>query len=149
MGYKTELFLDEEQAEDAECSCCLNVWRGPVRTICNHIVCRGCLINWRRRKASCPLCRSPLQHQDWVPLPRQERPDLQMWCINRDLGCQEIVSYRNYTRHYTTCRHRRQRLEALYDTLPGPGPLPLASPARNSPRRRHKAARLYHGLPSE
>jgi hypothetical protein len=142
MGYKTELFLDVEQAEDAECSYCLNVWRGPVRTICNHIFCRGCIINWRRQKgkgkASCPTCRSPLRHQDWVPLPRQDCPDLQMWCINRDLGCNEIVSYRNCTRHYTTCLHRPQRMEALYDALP-----------RNSPRRRRQARLLYNELPFE
>lgn len=53
-------------AEDEECSICLDVLDEPVRTHCNHVFCKECILESLQRQKACPLCRAVLQENQLV-----------------------------------------------------------------------------------
>ena len=43
-----------------ECSVCLDDATDRTELECGHSFCRGCILGWCRRRASCPLCKRPV-----------------------------------------------------------------------------------------
>ena len=46
------------------CSICLEKYKNPRKTQCQHIFCHGCILGWineedyyGQKKSSCPMCR--------------------------------------------------------------------------------------------
>nr|XP_023677918.1 RING finger protein 151 [Paramormyrops kingsleyae] len=59
-GYDVEYFVDSP-GHDLICPICQGVLRCPVRVGCHHIFCKKCILQWLRRKESCPCCRKPIR----------------------------------------------------------------------------------------
>ncbi|XP_061475296.1 zinc finger protein RFP-like isoform X2 [Rhineura floridana] len=59
---------EKDLCEEVTCSICLEYFRDPVTTDCDHNFCRGCLKRcWGRangRLASCPQCRATIKHKN-------------------------------------------------------------------------------------
>jgi hypothetical protein len=57
-------------SEDNECSVCLRQMRLPLIKInnCGHTFHARCLNEWRKRSATCPMCRRPIpiKYQTWT-----------------------------------------------------------------------------------
>jgi len=57
--------LDCVAANDKTCGICLEEWKNPLKLLCGHSFCDGCLDEWRSRygvkeemRRKCPICRA-------------------------------------------------------------------------------------------
>jgi hypothetical protein len=151
-GFKADLFVDKELAREWECTICLCVWRQAVKTLCRHVFCEKCIQEWQDNIKQCPMRCDELGvgrlMSNWVPLPRHEIPHLRMYCVNKDVGCHEVVTLAQFNRHLSTCEKRGEKIDKIYDTLPAKVQRPPGGD-RNSPVRRFRARLLYDELPFE
>lgn len=49
--------LEELPQDVYDCSICLDVLRGPMRSACSHFFCQDCIVRWLQNSSHCPLCR--------------------------------------------------------------------------------------------
>jgi len=61
---------NEDNAEGPKCLLCLGVARVPTATVCGHIFCWECILQWlaEDNKPSCPTCRSLCLPQQLLPI---------------------------------------------------------------------------------
>ena len=53
----TKIFVDEQLNEiDTQCSICFE--QGDFQLSCGHIFHKRCIVQWKKRQHSCPLCRA-------------------------------------------------------------------------------------------
>lgn len=64
-------FLTESEIEfleqDLECSICLDIYKDPVITNCQHIFCKTCLDSALNKSKDCPLCRTKITKINFNP----------------------------------------------------------------------------------
>lgn len=50
------------------CMLCLDLMKDPSCGPCGHLYCWSCILEWCNERSECPLCRSPLQDNQLIPL---------------------------------------------------------------------------------
>ena len=90
--------------EKFNCSICTNVLNEPVLTeCCGQNFCKNCLENWFKRARNCPHCRKVnFKYIKNRPLER-EINDLDIYCLNRNHGCDKVLPRGTLDKHLTTC----------------------------------------------
>ena len=68
MGFLLgNVLSDEGHTSEFSCAICLQLCElhgSVVTTKCSHVFCKQCLQKWLARKATCPLCNTPLPYAD-------------------------------------------------------------------------------------
>lgn len=52
--------MSESKLDLEPCAICLEEIKEPHKTKCNHVFCKDCIIQWRKKKKDCPLCRTKI-----------------------------------------------------------------------------------------
>lgn len=55
--------------EDLCCSFCLLVLDEPMMTVCDHLFCKKCLINYTKKCSQCPICKGRIGSNTTRPVP--------------------------------------------------------------------------------
>lgn len=64
-----ELTDDDENVEKGrKCILCLEKRRETCATVCGHLFCWSCILDWLDQKEECPVCREPIQKSSIVYL---------------------------------------------------------------------------------
>ena len=100
-GYDCEFMEKPSDAvQGGECPVCLLVLREPcVTDCCGSKFCRCCIERVKRDANLCPLCNKP--DYSFIRELALERylKDLEVWCFNKNLGCEWRGKLRNYEEH--------------------------------------------------
>ncbi|KAJ1989511.1 hypothetical protein EDC05_004627 [Coemansia umbellata] len=67
----TEVKLVPPQAsgnEEFSCNICFDTATDPVLTICGHLFCWSCLVQWLERSATCPVCKAGCDKDKVIPV---------------------------------------------------------------------------------
>ncbi|XP_028817488.1 E3 ubiquitin-protein ligase RNF138 [Denticeps clupeoides] len=63
-----------DQDQDQDCPVCRAPLREPSRTrACSHVFCASCLRQALQERMHCPICRTPVDTRDIIPVPRVSR----------------------------------------------------------------------------
>ncbi|ORX72711.1 RING/U-box [Linderina pennispora] len=60
--------------DEFSCNICFDSATDPVLTICGHLFCWSCLVQWLDRSATCPVCKAGCD-KDKRPPPPQRQPN--------------------------------------------------------------------------
>lgn len=85
MGYDPIQFLSQVDDEFL-CSICTLVIENPVQTICEHLFCNECILNWLDVTEACPVDGRPLTTKDLSDPNRVLRNMLNKLEIKCDFG---------------------------------------------------------------
>ncbi|KAI8320681.1 RING/U-box, partial [Martensiomyces pterosporus] len=76
--------------EEFSCNICFDTATDPVLTICGHLFCWSCLVQWLERSATCPVCKAGCDKDKVIPVygrGREEKdPRLNANIPNRPAG---------------------------------------------------------------
>ena len=106
MGFDRERFLGDVN-EGLLCCICRDVLEDPVQAPCEHAYCRQCIEGWLVNETRCPEDRKNLSLSSLKPLFRYMKNDLdnlQIRCINVNLGCSHICSLEFLASHESECQ---------------------------------------------
>ncbi|XP_072107967.1 RING finger protein 151 [Mobula birostris] len=109
MGYDIERFIGYVN-EGLLCCICRDVLENPLQAPCEHAFCTSCIHGWLIQNHNCPEDRQTLDTSMLRPLFRYMRNDLnrlQMWCRNKQHGCETICSLEAIDRHESECEYSR------------------------------------------
>lgn len=88
------------------CAICNSPFVNPVRLKCDHVFCQECLSTALRNQAkearNCPSCRSVVERDSSLPMPRmvlRMLDDLKVKCPNQPQGCRDVVP-RGFVQHH-------------------------------------------------
>ncbi|XP_048847848.1 RING finger protein 151 isoform X2 [Brienomyrus brachyistius] len=111
-GYDVEYFVDSP-GQDLICSICRGVLRCPVRVGCHHVFCKKCILQWLRRKESCPCCRKPIRCNLIFVMYKLSKSigRLKVKCRNAACGCPATFPLAQLYSHSTRC---------LFEVVPCP-----------------------------
>ncbi|XP_072426324.1 RING finger protein 151 isoform X1 [Chiloscyllium punctatum] len=107
MGYDIERFVGYVN-EGLLCCICRDVLENPLQAPCEHAFCTTCIHGWLVQNHNCPEDRQALDVSMLRPLFRYMRNDLnrlQIWCKNRQHGCEIICSLEAVDRHERECEY--------------------------------------------
>ncbi|KAJ1894401.1 hypothetical protein LPJ66_005217, partial [Kickxella alabastrina] len=55
-------------ANEFSCNICFDTATDPVLTICGHLFCWSCLVQWLERSATCPVCKAGCDKDKVIPV---------------------------------------------------------------------------------
>ncbi|EAR84447.1 hypothetical protein TTHERM_00691450 (macronuclear) [Tetrahymena thermophila SB210] len=112
------IYENSEWIKPFQCFLCNNVAVQPIRcTSCSGLFCKGCILSWESRnelRKVCPKC----QNQQSFNISTQEselKPDyntqkflqdINVDCVYKKNGCQDIITYAEYEDHVKNCPKR-------------------------------------------
>ncbi|CAF1011313.1 unnamed protein product [Rotaria sordida] len=88
------------------CSSCNNYLRFPIQfEVCGHHVCSSCLPDIMRIASRCPTCQQPIAKDKIVNDKDLEKEiqNLEVYCTNKEKGCDWFGILRNFPVHIETC----------------------------------------------
>ena len=105
-GYDEERFATTV-SQNFICSICFNVLRDPVLCPRNHhCFCRACITKHLENSQRCPTCADELTVETLAEPQRMVKDilnELNIHCIYKSRGCQEIVQLQHIDQHEATC----------------------------------------------
>ena len=106
QGYDEERFLTTI-SRNFLCLICFNVLKDPVLCPRNqHCFCRGCITKHLENFRRCPTCADELTEEILVEPQRMIKDylnELNIRCVYRDRGCEEIVQLQHLDQHEDSC----------------------------------------------
>ncbi|KAJ2237066.1 hypothetical protein IWW45_001293 [Coemansia sp. RSA 485] len=57
-----------EANDEFSCNICFDTATDPVLTICGHLFCWSCLVQWLERSATCPVCKAGCDKEKVIPV---------------------------------------------------------------------------------
>ena len=89
------------------CLICFSVLKDPVLCPRNqHCFCRGCITKHLENSRRCPTCADELTEETLIQPPRMVKDyldELNIRCVYRDRGCEEIIQLQHLDRHEDSC----------------------------------------------
>ncbi len=105
-GYDEERFTTTVN-QNFICSICFNVLKDPVLCPRNHhCFCRGCITKHLENSQRCPTCADELTVETLAEPQRMVKDilnELNIRCIYKSRGCQEILQLQHIDQHEATC----------------------------------------------
>jgi len=104
----TDLILPqfENLCEELICSICLNLVWDPIACIkCTSPFGKKCLESWLKRDNRCPIENSIFEGREVTSLTRRLMSKIQLYCSNKQYGCNEIVDYEDFYKHSNSCKY--------------------------------------------
>lgn len=81
-----------EERLNGECSICLESIKKPILVpCCQNIMCGECILNWRKEKSSCPLCRTEIETKSLVYIKTKQESPSRSNRFNRKLTKPETI----------------------------------------------------------
>ena len=106
QGYDEERFVTTI-SRNFLCLICFNVLKDPVLCPRNqHCFCRGCITKHLQNSQRCPTCSDELTQETLTVPSRMVRDyldELNIHCVYRDRGCEEIVQLQHLDQHEDSC----------------------------------------------
>ncbi len=107
-GYDEQRFATTDSVnQNFICSICFNVLRDPVLCPRNHhCFCRGCITKHLENSRRCPTCADELTVETLAEPQRMVKDilnELNIRCVYKSRGCQEIVQLQHIDQHEATC----------------------------------------------
>ena len=106
QGYDEERFASTV-SQNFICSICFNVLKDPVLCPRNHhCFCRGCITKHLENSQRCPTCADNLTLETLAEPQRMVKDilnELNIHCIYKSRGCQEILQLQHINQHEATC----------------------------------------------
>ncbi|KAJ2156523.1 hypothetical protein GGF46_005136 [Coemansia sp. RSA 552] len=77
-----------ETSDEFSCNICFDTAMEPVLTICGHLFCWSCLVQWLERSATCPVCKAGCDKDKVIPVygRGKEEKDPRLNAIPRPAG---------------------------------------------------------------
>ena len=89
------------------CLICFSVLKDPALCPRNqHCFCRGCITKHLEHSRRCPTCADELTEETLIQPPRMVKDyldELNIRCVYRDRGCEEIVQLQHLDQHEDSC----------------------------------------------
>ena len=89
------------------CLICFSVLKDPVLCPRNqHCFCHGCITKHLENSRRCPTCADELTEETLIQPPRMVKDyldELNIRCVYRDRGCEEIVQLQHLDQHEDSC----------------------------------------------
>jgi len=108
MCIKKDLVLPQfvTLCEELNCGLCKNlVWNAVSCAKCNTPFGSKCLENWFKNQSKCPKgCQ--FEKADIPSLSKRMMSKIELNCINKNNGCNQVVLYENFYNHANTCQFR-------------------------------------------
>jgi len=112
MGFEVQRFLGDID-EELICSICSGVLEDPKQApSCEHAFCAECIMEWLRRRQTCPVDRIPVSINELKPVPRITKnllARLEIKCDNEQFGCQNVVKLDLLPMHLKECEHNPKK----------------------------------------
>ena len=106
QGYDEERFVTTI-SRNFLCLICFSVLKDPVLCPRNqHCFCRGCITKHLENSRRCPTCADELTEETLIQPPRMVKDyldELNIRCVYRDRGCEEIVQLQHLDQHEDSC----------------------------------------------
>ena len=106
QGYDEERFVTTIN-RNFLCLICFNVLKDPVLCSKNkHCFCRGCITKHLENSRRCPTCADELTEETLTEAPimiKYYLNELNIRCVYRDRGCEEIVQLQHLDQHEDSC----------------------------------------------
>ncbi len=100
--------LYDDTCNEKSCSICLNEFKDNDELCllqCEHLFHKQCLLNWLKKKHSCPICRHNIKEKIEVIIPDEP--------LENDLGAIRICIRNNNIKHIRRFR-KKEKLEILF-----------------------------------
>ncbi|KAJ1731935.1 hypothetical protein LPJ61_002289, partial [Coemansia biformis] len=55
-------------SDEFSCNICFDTSTDPVLTLCGHLFCWSCLVQWLERSATCPVCKAGCDKEKVIPV---------------------------------------------------------------------------------
>lgn len=112
MGFEVQRFQGDID-EELICSICSGVLEDPKQApSCEHAFCAECIMEWLRRRQTCPVDRIPVSINELKPVPRITKnllARLEIKCDNEEFGCQTVVKLDLLPMHLKECEHNPKK----------------------------------------
>ena len=106
QGYDEERFVTTI-SRNFLCLICFSVLKDPVLCPRNqHCFCRGCITKHLENSRRCPTCADELTEETLIQPQRMLKDyldELNIRCVYRDRGCEEIVQLQHLDQHEDSC----------------------------------------------
>lgn len=110
-GFECEFLEKPPKAIQSECPVCLLILREPYQTICcGKSYCQVCIERLKTDKIICACCKKPIKEFPNIGL-KQSLYDFEVYCINKNCGCQWTGELRQLDSHLNSNPSRENQLK--------------------------------------